>query len=461
MASSAVSDIRPGGLCFSCSDHLNSKWVTIAGCIGVIVGLIILSLGANYIFGPLNSPGFISSLCAGSALTVISISLIILNLFLLRRREYYPPVFNQNSSDVNDNLHEIKEERKAHGLEINDSSGSSKPPLVPLKEIRPVSFKSKKSAISDYTGPFCITTANVGMLPSGITFFQSVGHAITGLSNPKQEALLDPASKRAPFIADKLAGEADTVPILCCQEVFDTDASNIMAEKLVAKGYNVLYRIEGEVSFVSSGLLFATRYPINEKKIRFWKFTNLTQSDAFSSKGLLRIPIKIKLDSGVCLKIVIYTTHLQAQTSERHVRKEQLEGILSLIQQDHAKDPARIIFLVGDLNISDHEYDGTFRNEYTENQPFFSQFYDFVQAKYGRDTQIQEPQGTFYKMDAFGTEETASACFYDRILLYKESDSFNPKSMTCEYSIAIRTLMSGKLSDHLPVTLAFKITSNS
>jgi len=439
--------IRSDGMCFLGLPLLNTKWAITAGSIGMIAGLILLSLGAMQLFGPVNSVGFISSLSLGCVLTAASTGLILLTLTLLRRSEYYPVAFNRRSPLLDQNTHQ---------LEDSLSDISDELPSVPLKEIYPLKFKIKKSVDSNYVGPFRITTANVGMLPSAINFFQQVGHALTGLFNPEQEELLDPASQRVHPISKKFAKEANAVPILCCQEVFDTDASKIMAEKLAKKGYSVLHSIGDSDSLVNSGLLFATRYPINKKKVRFWKFTNLTQSDVFSSKGLLRIPIKAHLPSGAPLKVIIYTTHLQAQVSEKQVRKEQLEGILSLIEQDQAEDPERLIFLAGDLNISDYEYDGTHQNEYTENQFFFSQFYDFVQTKYGGAQGAvlpQEPKATFYKMSAFGTEETVNGCLYDRILFYTGCK----KPITYNHLISIRTLMSNKLSDHLPVTLTFNL----
>ena len=331
----------------------------------------------------------------------------------------------------------------------------------------------RRSDNTFYNDLFRITTANLGMFPPAIHALQQVGHFMSGLFNNKQqESLLPPSAGRVAPIAIKLA--KDGVPIICCQEVFDTQAATDLAQRLSNCGYTVLYNVGDQGSYVNSGLLFATRYSIKKDEVRFWKFTNLTQTDALSSKGVLRVPLNVQLADHTKLNVTIYITHLQAQPNERKVRSEQLNDILSIMKADQKAHPDQRTFLAGDLNISDWECKKQWQGEYTENSHFFSQFYDFVDSVYGRDGNRKdnpttfsllnddvndgafnyEPCGTSYQMDAFGQGLVEEGCLYDRILLLRNDYT------DVLYEVDIRRIMDHRLSDHLPVTLFFQFVSS-
>lgn len=379
--------------------------------------------------GSIGSIQYHTCLMVGSSLLITAIGVILVSLISLRESSYHQVVFSNNDS-------------QSLAPTLPQYGEGEALPLVPLIEISPLRFKTFVGRSFNYDGPFRITTANVGMFPAYITTTQEIAHKVSGFLVNQLEELLPHTHHRIEALALKLSEEAEAVPILCCQELFDHDAAHILARTLVEHGYTVLHDFSDRSSFLNSGLLFASRYPINAQEVRFWRFTNPTCSDAFASKGLLRIPFEIELQRQK-LEIIIYTTHLQAQTSEKQIRKEQLQGILSVIQQDHAQNSKRVIFLAGDLNITDIEYDGSLQNEYTEHNFFFSHFRDFLQDKYANSM-----LGTFYQMDVFGTGKTAPGCLYDRILLYKGDENLS----TQEHSIEIRTFLAERLSDHLPVT---------
>lgn len=403
---------------FSCLPRVNVKWTLIAASVGILAGAAICLYSLRY---QVNSTEYISCLSVGSSLAVLSISSILLAFLSLKRREYRPITFQKTQA------------------------GSKEIPNVPFNEISSISLKIKNGKhLSTPMSLIRLTTANLGMLPPAANAFQQISHFFY-----PQECLLAPAHQRVSKIADKLEGDIGQGAIFCFQEVFDQKAAEILARRLESRGFTVVNDIHDGTSLVNSGLLFASSFPIDKEKIRFWKFTNLTHSDAFSSKGLLRIPLQISLSDTKIQNVIIYTTHLQAQLSEKKARREQLAGILSIIQQDQSEDPERMIFLAGDFNITDKEHDGTQQNEYSENSSFFSQFYDFVQNAYENNV----IQGTFYKLKKSKESEVAQDCLYDRILLYtggtKQFDTCHP------ISTETHTFFSNQLSDHLPVTLTF------
>jgi len=316
-----------------------------------------------------------------------------------------------------------------------------------VKNIHPHPFQiQKRHGNHYYKGPITIITANIGMLPAAILGLQQFGSLFTN------QPTLSLPSHRVSQIAKKLAHE--NTPIICCQEAFDVESAKYLSNELSKKGYTVLYS-GGTGDIVDSGLLFATRYSIQKSEVKFWKFTNLSQADAFSSKGVLRVPLKVILPDGRKLKLVVYTTHLQAQTghAEINIRTEQVNMLLSTIQTDYLQDPEQIILLAGDLNISDIECGQQWHGEYTQKTVFFSHFYDLVNSGYHHiDGKRQphtfgsyrnEPQGTFYDL-ANGKVETG--CFYDRILLYKGNGT-----ISFDFTVTILRTMEGGLSDHLPV----------
>lgn len=302
-----------------------------------------------------------------------------------------------------------------------------------------------RSSNVPYYGPMTALTANTGLLPSKVNQGQQVVHEIHSFFDPDRPGILKKPSARVHAIASRLI--AANAPIICCQEVFDKKSRRILSQKLHDAGFTVITSKSASFPKVNSGLLFATRFPIQKEGIAFWTFTNLTESDWFACKGLLRVPLEVTLAEGSApVKIVIYSTHLQAEVGNEKVRTAQMEAVLSIIERDAKQNPKTPILLIGDLNITDIEFDGTDHNEYSRKNHIFSRFHDFIHMKYtAKELKHDGPQGTFY-VDA-GSNRTQAGCIYDRILLYKGA----AHASAPQFDIHISTLMRNGLSDHLPV----------
>ena len=304
-----------------------------------------------------------------------------------------------------------------------------------LKEITPIPFTlSERMGDADGTSPLGMVTANLGLLPSPIVALQKVGHSISGVCNPNQEDILGAPSGRIEQIVERLIGLEK--PIVCCQEVFDTTSRKQMVKRLTQAGYTVLHKGGGGWAPLHSGLLFASRFPIERDGIRFWKFMNPKYDDALCAKGVLRVPLTVP---GYETPVILYVTHMQAQIGAEKERTEQLSAITELIKNDAEAHPKSPLFLVGDLNITDTEYQGTNHGEYTRKEALFGNFTDFV-------ARIQTG-GTFYRMKDFHESIPVQGCFYDRVLLYK-------RGKTLEGRATVSTCMDGRLSDHLPVVFS-------
>ncbi len=284
---------------------------------------------------------------------------------------------------------------------------------------------------------------------------QQIGHKINKVFNPKTDDLLRHPQERIEGIAQAILSECPG--ILCAQEAFDAVSADRLAHTLSYNGYTVLHD-GGTGSLINSGLLFATRYPILDKKeIRFWKFANCEGDDQLACKGLLRVPIQVPIEGKSELRtVIVYTTHLQAQDGKKAeaARMAQLDGILSVIEEDAKRNPDVSILLAGDLNVSEMGYGGQQSGEYTRRErAFFTRFQDFVHLAYdpmtGRNRlSASDPaQGTFYNLADLSASVVEPGCFYDRVCPLTKEENKDP----LQYQITIKRSMDRGLSDHLPV----------
>lgn len=310
-----------------------------------------------------------------------------------------------------------------------------------------------------------LTTFNGGILPNWINSAQKLGQTLNGFFSSvtnknleKSPKLLDSPAQRVPLIGKKLAERADD--IFCGQEVFDKQAAQVLTAYL-RNTHSVLYNI-GCGSIVNSGLFFASRYPILIDEVRFWRFTNLAAEDNLSDKGVLRIPVSIPSAEGSNL-VVVYITHLQAKLGEKYtkIRQEQAEAIRTIVLQDQNKNNCPH-FVLGDLNITDIESDGSQPNEYSQLQEsFFSSFHDFYlmdhdkQGNRIKDEALyvskNEPKGSFYAMEEFGSGKELPQVRYDYCLLYQKDKKDESFTNLTSHSELCRW-MEPNLSDHLPLT---------
>lgn len=98
------------------------------------------------------------------------------------------------------------------------------------------------------------------------------------------------------FISDTFPPDLD---FLCLQEVFDQRAGTNLIQKLHHQFPFIIYDVGNygvkcrqqkiHLSLVNSGLLFASRFPIEDAVFR--QFTNCTKQDYLSAKGLLMVKV--------------------------------------------------------------------------------------------------------------------------------------------------------------------------
>ncbi len=303
-----------------------------------------------------------------------------------------------------------------------------------------------KDASNDQSKKLVITTFNVGMLPSFVTRLQNVGHCVKGLFSPSKDKRLDPAVKRIKIIAQILKSD-----IITFQEVFCPLATASLCKDL--KGYHIIHSVGGG-KLINSGLIFASRHPINKEGIRFHKFTNLGGEDDFASKGVLRVSVMIKGK-----EIIFYNTHLQAKFGPRYqkIRQEQITSVADLIDKDQKENPDTPIFLCGDFNMSDIDVHGR-TNDCSKLRHIFRKFHDYFVHDYFFNTHRgNKATGSFYDMHIGHEGEVCKWVLYDRILLHKTKRS-NHLTSAVSHSEFQSWAYDGSrdpayLSDHLPLTV--------
>jgi hypothetical protein len=92
--------------------------------------------------------------------------------------------------------------------------------------------------------------------------------------------------------------------IICLQEVFHTEAAEILDNELHRQGYSIVRNIGHQILGLNSGLFLASKYPLSN--LAFYEFPPLKAgADRFANKGLLLATAKINGKN-----IVIGNTHL-------------------------------------------------------------------------------------------------------------------------------------------------------
>ncbi len=344
-------------------------------------------------------------------------------------------------------------------------------------------------------GELAITSCNLAAFTSAIDRTRRIFSQFS-FSAPNPVLKLEPPIERAPSIGWQL--NLSGSPIICGQEVFCRETEEILAKALdtyyvvkrVGDGQSVLQTSSASSSFLSSfssaiaplqlssGLFFASQFPIKHHEITFRRFTNLVSEDKLATKGVLRVPVEIPLIGGEVGKVVFFVTHLQAQKEHKKTRQEQLGSLLAWMQEDQETNPGTLLFLAGDLNVSPVEDDGQPSTEKQELRWFFSQFEDFYSGDHdatgrrgagtscrflendlknsGREEwELQEATGSFYNMYEFGADREIQGCKYDYTLLYTgDRNESGLKSHT-----EIRRFLNG-LSDHLPLTTVVNLPAS-
>lgn len=143
----------------------------------------------------------------------------------------------------------------------------------------------------------------------------------------------------------------------CLYEVFDLKAASHISEKLKAHGYKHCYfHIGPRAIGVSSGILVASKYEIENPEFTLFPQDTLVGRTKFAAKGVFGFDLS---SSGKSFAR-IYATHLQHSevpefptAEEVKGRQKQMDVIIDKINA--VRD--RSIVVTGDLNLDDKEYD--------------------------------------------------------------------------------------------------------
>jgi len=147
--------------------------------------------------------------------------------------------------------------------------------------------------------------------------------------------------KRVKLISDQIL--ADSIDIVCFQELFDTKANKQMKAEL-SKQFPYLIGPANETKSIfrlNSGVIFFSRYPI--RKLETVEFTDCQEEDCVAKKGALLIEANVEGK-----KIQLLGTHMNAAGGEE-VKVRQLIQIRKLIDKHSEKGVPQLI--CGDFNI--------------------------------------------------------------------------------------------------------------
>lgn len=328
-----------------------------------------------------------------------------------------------------------------------------------------------------------ITTFNAAMLPSGVNMAQQGLSMVSGwlqsfkeIQGPSKHILSAP-SLRAGSMAETLA--ATDSDILLGQEVFDAGATETLVETL-KKTHHVVHHV-GKGVVANSGLFFASRFPIDEKNIRFWPYNNLASECAFTGKGVLCVPTTMAFN-GQPKKVFFFTTHTVAHEQNAKARANELQSVLHVMQETQRENPKAILFLGGDLNVTDFEpgplsdeTETIQTGEYTNlRSSVFNHFHDFYLVDHEEDCRRKEdfnlpsfashpePTGSFHQMEskAFCQRAIVDRCRYDYLLLLKEGPAVTEAIVSLSAFVPLLPQDNSlPLTDHL--TLMTEIESDT
>jgi len=306
-----------------------------------------------------------------------------------------------------------------------------------------------------------------------------------------------PSGERASEIGNKFLkmSEEELPDIVCLQEVFDLDAIETVSGKLLQKYLYVVHSIAPREFGSNSGLLVATKYPIEE--IEFFKFDHLEAEDAMANKGILRMKVKIDENRSA----VVYNAHLQSSRGDppnpnatdpekdpghydnvtqrrQRLKTSQLNDILERVKKDdRGQPPETEIFVCGDLNVTNFtdtwkdrsRKEAEFYGERDRNHEFFDCFEDAYEINHqdngkpieGIKADENERMGSTYDKSnpSWGSKKDKQvefpSCRLDYILRYKRQREDYQDPVREAYT-SIRGLFDqiGKTtpsSDHLPL----------
>lgn len=195
-------------------------------------------------------------------------------------------------------------------------------------------------------GTIRLLTYNIKMLPD-----------IARINAFWEKVMRDPDRAKAIIkqLTNKKTGRWD---IVCLQEVFDEDrrkqihtglSASVSGERIYR--HFVAKSDDGDFLQEDSGLFFASQHPVEVH--RFQEYNDAVEEDRFSDKGILSVALDTRrVLSGT--KIVVFTTHMQADAHNATTRAKQVAQLRKYMQSTLSRiaDPASYgVVVCGDLNI--------------------------------------------------------------------------------------------------------------
>ncbi|XP_019646997.1 PREDICTED: sphingomyelin phosphodiesterase 5-like [Branchiostoma belcheri] len=177
---------------------------------------------------------------------------------------------------------------------------------------------------------------------------------------------------------------------LCCQEVFDQEATRRLVAGLQRHFGHVIYE-PGRWSWSTniwafhSGLLFASRYPVLAAEFR--PFSAARKQDRWAAKGALMVKVFLgKTQDGQEAVGYITTTHMQSYQGPFEILPRQLDELLTWTEDFRRRTLGSDDIQVFDILCGDFNFDNMSPGEKTAREhPLMEKYVDVCRAGPGRD----------------------------------------------------------------------------
>ncbi|XP_035678845.1 sphingomyelin phosphodiesterase 5-like [Branchiostoma floridae] len=177
---------------------------------------------------------------------------------------------------------------------------------------------------------------------------------------------------------------------LCCQEVFDQDATRRLVAGLRQHFGHVIYD-PGRWSWSTnlwafhSGLLFASRYPVLSAEYR--PFSSARKQDRWAAKGALMVKVFLgRTQDGQDAVGYITTTHMQSYQGPFEILPRQLDELMTWTENFRRRTLGDDVIQVFDILCGDFNFDNMSPGEKTAREhPLMGKYVDVCKEAPGRD----------------------------------------------------------------------------
>ncbi|XP_066289150.1 sphingomyelin phosphodiesterase 5-like [Branchiostoma lanceolatum] len=182
----------------------------------------------------------------------------------------------------------------------------------------------------------------------------------------------------------------ENLDFLCCQEVFDQDATRRLVAGLRQHFGHVIYD-PGRWSWGTnlwafhSGLLLASRYPVLAAEFR--PFSAARKQDRWAAKGALMVKVFLgRTQDGQDAVGYITTTHMQSYQGPFEILPRQLDELMTWTEDFRRRTLGSDVIQVFDILCGDFNFDNMSPGEKTAREhPLMEKYVDVCKDAPGRD----------------------------------------------------------------------------